>query len=152
MATILSETSLYRQAIRGTLDIPSICESTHQPDPPGTTTPGKYDMRPHVYDRVSQAWCLVDSGAQLSIWPRTYYPRATKNARPCLKAVNGSPIDTYGIRTRKLRLGKLVIRHATIVADVKRPILGYDFLQDNEISLHVTKTQASLTNKRGQTA
>ena len=43
----------------------------------------------------------------------------------------------------------MTIKHPVIVADVQKPILGFDFLQDNEISLIVRRKQTILQNKHG---
>ena len=32
------------------------------------------DMRPHVRDKRSDLWIMLDSGAAISIWPRRFYP------------------------------------------------------------------------------
>ena len=34
------------------------------------------DIRPRVQDQISKEWLLVDSGAQLSVWPRNRVPEA----------------------------------------------------------------------------
>ena len=43
----------------------------------------------------------------------------------------------------------MTIKHPAIVADVQKPILGFDFLEDNELSMIVTKKQLILQNKHG---
>ena len=48
-----------------------------------------------------------------------------------LRAVNGSPIPTYGTRSITLDLGlQRVFRWIFIVADIQTPILGADFLRE----------------------
>ncbi len=143
LATIISEVSLKGQAIRGKHKITQICGTTGEP----LYIPRKTDKRPHTWDKTSGAWCLVDSGAQLSIWPKELCPDAKKDKEPRLKAVNGTPITTYGMSIRTLRLGRMTIKHPVIVADVQKPILGFDFLQDNEVSLIIKRKQTYLENK-----
>ena len=92
LATIISEVSLKGQAIRGKHKITQICGTMGEP----LYIPRKTDKRPHTWDKTSGAWCLVDSGAQLSIWPRELCPDTKKDKEPRLKAVNGTPITTYG--------------------------------------------------------
>ena len=41
----------------------------------------------------------------------------------------------------------MIIKHPVIIADVQKPILGFDFLQDNEVSLIVKQKQTYLENK-----
>ena len=143
LATIISEVSLKGQALRGKHKITQICGTMGEP----LYIPRKTDKRPHTWDKTSGAWCLVDSGAQLSIWPKELCPDAKKDKEPRLKAVNGTPITTYGMSIRTLRLGRMTIKHPVIVADVQKPILGFDFLQDNEVSLIIRRKQTYLENK-----
>ena len=53
------------------------------------------DTTLEIRDARTGEWCLVDSGAMLCI-----YPHVSKDTRPILKAVNGSPIATYGVTSR----------------------------------------------------
>ena len=143
LATILSEVSLKGQANKGKYTIAQICGAEGEP----LYVPRKTDKRPHTWDKKSGAWCLVDSGAQLSIWPKELCPDAPKDKHPRLKAVNGTPITTYGISVRTLNLGRMTIKHPVIVADVQKPILGFDFLENNEVSLIVRRKVTYLQDK-----
>ena len=81
LATIISEVSLKGQAIRGKYKITQICGAEGEP----LYIPRRTDKRPHTWDKASGAWCLVDSGAQLSIWPKELCPDAPKDKQPRLK-------------------------------------------------------------------
>ena len=54
------------------------------------------DMRPHVFDKVLNKWCLVDSGSMCTAFP----PESSDKPVPgsYLRAVNGSRIQCYGRR------------------------------------------------------
>ena len=65
------------------------------------------DKRPKLFDEVSGTWCLVDTGASLSIWPQSNFAEATPDKNKALQAVNGSTIDTFGTRTIKVTTHKM---------------------------------------------
>ena len=81
-----------------------------------------------IKDRVTRRYFLVDTGAEVSVFPTN---KKFKNIRPAyhLYAANGSKIAAYGERMQKIDLG--LDRKYTwifIEADVTTPILGADFL------------------------
>ena len=72
---------------------------------------------------------LVDSGADISILPRSFYKKARLNPLCQLRAANDSLISTYGDQVVTISLGfPRRFSHCFLVADVKHPILGADFL------------------------
>ena len=82
-----------------------------------------------VLDRNSKVQFLVDTGADLCVFPRTL----TSGRRPKtdfeLFAANNSIIHTYGLETLTLDLGlRRAFTWRFTVADVSKPILGVDFL------------------------
>ena len=81
-----------------------------------------------VKDRASGLDFLIDTGSDLSV-----FPRSLLNKRPRtnyqLYAANGSIINTYGWHTVSLKLGlRRDFTWRFIVADVTKPIIGVDFL------------------------
>lgn len=84
-----------------------------------------------VHDKLSGRRFLVDTGAQVSVFPASESDRASVRApKPALCAANGSKIYTYGTTERKLELpGGFKLSHTFILADVARPLLGYDFFK-----------------------
>lgn len=92
----------------------------------------------YICDRTSKLNFLIDTGAEVSLIPITrYHKHLTSQDGFTLQAANGSIIKTYGRQSLTLNLGQ---RHSYqwifIVADVKRPILGADFI--NHFNLHET--------------
>jgi len=72
---------------------------------------------------------LIDTGAEVSIIPPS--PAERKNKQECsgLRAINGSPIATFGTRSLTLDLGlRRVLHWIFVVADIRTPIIGADFL------------------------
>lgn len=83
-------------------------------------------------DRTTGLRFLVDSGANVSVIPRSV-KQNNSSASECkdykLYAANGTEIKTYGIKTMVLDLKlRRAFRWTFIVADVKQPIIGADFL------------------------
>ena len=64
------------------------------------------DIRPRVLDSVSGQKVLVDSGSQVTAWPKAEYPDAKVDTNCQLKAVNKSKIITYGTVVRQIRIGR----------------------------------------------
>ena len=55
-----------------------------------------------------------------------------------LQVANNTAITTYGTRSLMLNVGfGWVFRWVFVIADVKRPILGADFLQSNQLLVDV---------------
>jgi predicted aspartyl protease len=91
--------------------------------------PVPQQRRLFVVDVATKERFLVDTGAEISVYPVNklrYRPAATEFQ---LHAANGSTITTFGFRAMDLNLG--VRRQFTwkfIVAAVTHPIIGMDFL------------------------
>ena len=111
--------------------------AANTPDP---RPPDKSDMRPHVRDRRSDLWIMLDSGAAISIWPGRSYPDLPR-PQTSLVAVNGTRIDTYGTRDISLDLEGKQYTHRFIIAEVQSPILGWDFMAHFKLDLHWKRSQ-----------
>lgn len=86
-----------------------------------------------VTDRQSGIRYLVDTGANISVFNKT-----NENIKSTLDyklyAANGSVINTYGKKILSLDLGlRRSFQWTFIIADVKMPILGADFLEHNNL-------------------
>ena len=89
-----------------------------------------------VHDQISRKDFLVDTGVQVSLVPATV--RAMCTAPPPhpareLRAANGSFIRSFGTMEKTIRIQGRRVHHEFIVAEVKRPILGADFLLRHEL-------------------
>ena len=85
------------------------------------------DIRPRIFDRISKEHILLDSGAQVSVWPKTYFKSPEIDSLE-LKAVNKSKLSTYGSVTKSVQIEWKTYRKKVIIADVEKPILGQDFI------------------------
>ena len=74
---------------------------------------------------------LVDTGAAVSVYPASLRDISGGSHTRSLVAANGSNIATYRTRRMHLRLENQYNTWPFILADVKTPLLGADFLQAN---------------------
>ena len=89
-----------------------------------------------VWDRHTGTQFLVDSGADVCVFPASATLRRTKNPSGFLTAANGSKIDTWGQRLLTLNFGKnRPYQQNFYLADVTRPILGANFFSANNIAI-----------------
>ncbi|KAK7504021.1 hypothetical protein BaRGS_00004753 [Batillaria attramentaria] len=91
---------------------------------------------------------LVDTGADVSVYPASPQDRKTKSPSMSLTAANGSSIKTWGKRNITLEIRpKHVYTHEFYLADVTRPILGADFFIAHELVIDLKgKRLLSLDN------
>ena len=96
-----------------------------------------------VKDSISNLSFLVDTGAQVSVLPAPSALRsscAVSNG-PRLQAANGSDIKTYGTVHKDLCFGGRKFSGQFILADVNRPLLGADFLLDNNLLVDIARSR-----------
>jgi len=88
-----------------------------------------------VNDSNSHLRFLVDTGAEVSVIPPTPIERKQVDSLK-LQAVNDTFISTYGKCSLTLNLGlRRPFRWIFVIADVKHPILGADFLRQYHLSV-----------------
>jgi hypothetical protein len=72
---------------------------------------------------------LIDTGADVSVFPRSCLRETTRKSTYQLAAANGALIDTYGRVTLRPNFGlRREFVWPFIVADVDKPIIGADFI------------------------
>lgn len=99
----------------------------------GSTT----SRRLFVSERQTGIRFLVDSGSEVSVIPPSLTDRRPTDARK-LYAANGTDITTYGEKLLQLNLGlRRNFRWPFIIADVKAPIIGADFLDEHNLLVDV---------------
>lgn len=94
-----------------------------------------------VYCRENALKFLVDCGADVSVIPPTRRQRLSgKCENYKLYAANGSEIETFGVKTLTLNLGlRRPYRWTFVIADVKQPILGADFLKYHRLMVDLSE-------------
>ncbi|GFO17447.1 retrovirus-related pol polyprotein [Plakobranchus ocellatus] len=90
-----------------------------------------------VTDEKSKRRFLVDTGAQVSVTPASWADKVSGATGPKLQAANGSSIATYGSRVVHLHLGNRIFDARLISANVKRPLLGADFLRQHNLLVDI---------------
>ena len=91
----------------------------------------------HVYDKSSRCKFLVDTGAEVSVFPATSLDRRFGRKGLDLQAANGSRIKSYGSKLLKIRLPCGTFRWSFILADVGQPLLGADFLRQHALLVDI---------------
>lgn len=90
---------------------------------------GQDSRRLFVTDRDTRVNFLVDTGADLCVFPRKMVRGRRQRSTYELSAANGTVIHTYGTETLSLDLGlRRTFTWRFVLADVARPIIGADFL------------------------
>ncbi|CAK9819243.1 SGCZ [Anthophora plagiata] len=91
-----------------------------------------------ITDNASKTQFLIDTGADLCVFPRQLLRGPRERSNYVLTAANGTAINTYGTVTLNLHLGlrrEFIWRF--VVADVSRPIIGVDFLDHFELMVDI---------------
>ena len=96
----------------------------------------------YIRDRTSGVSFLVDTGAEVSVLPPSGPPSSRRPTGFDLRAANNSAIATFGTRSLTLNLGlRRTFRWIFVVADVKNPILGADFLRHYNLLVDVGRNR-----------
>ena len=82
----------------------------------------------HAIDESDNTRWLIDGGALWSIVPPTPQQRASGPNAWRLQAANGSDIPCFGLTDRRVSIADREFDFTFIIADVRQPILGADFL------------------------
>lgn len=107
-----------------------------------TVQPGKRPSRPSINNSTvgSSALLLIpdvqtgrrfliDTGAEVSVFPASGSDHRFRSLGSPLYAANGSEIRTFGTRSISLDLGIKKCSWPFVLADVSRPLIGADFLR-----------------------
>lgn len=98
----------------------------------------------YVTDRPTGLRFLVDTGAEVSVIPPSRAERKHRQESFSLQAVNNTSIATFGKRSITLDLGlRRTFRWVFIIADVKSPVLGADFLRNYSLLVDMRRNRLS---------
>ena len=106
------------------------------------------DLRPNIKDKISGRHLLVDTGAAVSVWPQADYPSAPRDITRGLQAVNKSTITSFGETGRELRFDRKIYKTKFIIANIKEPLLGWNFLLEHKLDLIWSNSQCILFNAK----
>lgn len=94
-------------------------------EPPSTTS----NRRLFITEKNTKLQFLIDTGADLCVYPRSATSGRRIKTDYVLSAANSTVINTYGTLTLTLNLGlRRDFTWRFVVADVSKPIIGADFL------------------------
>ena len=120
---------------RGSVGTPG--DST-QPTISSLSSPHRQEGALSVYCRRLRRSFLVDSGADVSVFPASASQRKSPSSMS-LSAANGTSIQTFGRRNIFLSLPGLSVVHEFLLADIQKPILGSDFFRSNGLLIDIAR-------------
>ena len=91
----------------------------------------------YARDRYSGRRFLVDTGAEVSVFPASRSDRQSPSQGNTLTAANGSSIRTYGKRAVSLNFNNRHFRWTFTIAQVSQPLLGADFLRAHSLLVDI---------------
>jgi cleavage and polyadenylation specificity factor subunit 1 len=95
----------------------------------------------YVTDKHSKTRFLIDTGAEVSVFPATQHDKRYRRKGVSLTAANNSTIHTYGKRELCLDLGlHRQLKWSFLIAEVNQPILGADFLRHFRVLVDVANS------------
>lgn len=104
--------------------------------------PSPPTRRLFITDRESQVNYLIDTSADLCVYPRVAIRGQLKKSAYELAAANGTTIHTYGTITLALNLGlRRAFTWKSVVADVPKAIIGTDFLLHYDLLVDLQGSQ-----------
>ena len=121
--------------MQGTMHPPLCGKRPCQPQLAAVAGQTRYskDRLLYAIDRNSGRAFLVDTGAEVSVFPTTPDQRWLRQPTGTLSAANGSDIPSYGTRNIPLQFGNRRFQWQFILAKVSQPLLGADFLRANNL-------------------
>ena len=81
----------------------------------------------------SSQFRLIDSGSQISVTKRLPGDKIDPSLR--LIAVNGTKIETFGVRDINLKIGRKSYEFNAIKSEVDNPVLGWDFMRKHRLDV-----------------
>ena len=94
-----------------------------------------------LHDAKTNQAFLIDTGAEVSIVPASELDRQGTPWKKELVAANGSRIRCYGEKKLRLHVGPRIYEWKFLVADVKRPLIGADFLTTSSLLVDLRNRQ-----------
>ena len=94
-----------------------------------------------LHDATSNRSFLVDTGAEVSVVPASEEERQRAPMQKQLVAANGSQIRCYGEKKLRLQVGTRSYEWKFLVAEVRRPLIGADFLTHTSLLVDLKNRQ-----------
>ena len=97
------------------------------------------DRRPHLVDSKTGVSMLLDTGAAVSVFPRSNSDIRDQSSH--LQAINGTKIDTFGTKIIPVTINNKTFSQKFIVGQVQSPVLGWNFLLDHKLDIRWSNGQ-----------
>ena len=94
-----------------------------------------------LHDATSNRSFLVDTGAEVSVVPASEEERQRAPLQKQLVAANGTRIRCYGEKKLRLQVGSRNYEWKFLVAEVRRPLIGADFLTQTSLLVDLKNRQ-----------
>ena len=94
-----------------------------------------------LHDASTNRAFLVDTGAEVSVVPASEQERQGAPMQKQLVAANGTRIQCYGEKKLRLQVGSRNYEWRFLVADVRRPLIGADFLTHTSLLVDLKNRQ-----------
>ena len=94
-----------------------------------------------LHDAKTKQAFLIDTGAEVSVVPASELDRQGTPWQKELVAANGSRIRCYGEKKLRLHVGPRVYEWTFLIAEVKRPLIGADFLTNSSLLVDLRNRQ-----------
>ena len=94
---------------------------------------------------------LLDTGSQISITCKGPEDKIDHSLK--LVAVNGSKIDTFGIKTIEVKIGRKAYPIPAVVCDIQQDILGMDFIKKFRLNFEwdeFTQSELFIVDRKAQ--
>ena len=91
----------------------------------------------YAWDQNSGRRFLVDTGAEVSIFPATRVDRNSRDLGTKLTAANGSTSSTIGKRSIQMKFDKRHFEWIFTITQVSQPLLGADFLRAHSLLVDI---------------
>lgn len=126
--------------MRSSLQLSGISGKLKSQDINAANVSGITSSRLFITDQTSGLRFLIDTGADISVIPKTNYQAGNLDSNFKLYAANNTEIKTYGRQTIKLdlNLGKPFV-WTFVIAAVSKPIIGADFLKKYGLMVDIKK-------------
>lgn len=93
-----------------------------------------------IHDPITRLDFLIDTGADVSVIPRSCIENFNNIPELSLSAANGTRINVYGTKLMEVSLSlRRSFSHPFCVADVSKPIIGADFLSKFDLCVDLTR-------------
>ena len=91
----------------------------------------------YIRDTIFGRQFLVDTGAEVSVFPVSGRDTREQESDGELQTANGSTCRTYGKRQLKISVDGRTFTWSFVIAEVTQPLLGADFLCDHGLIVDI---------------